>query len=85
MIRIDGGVCQLSEWGTRWFESGDDEILIALLHSHYRFVGEMLGEALVPRTADEMLTIVNDRYGLGWSGNQNSRGKRSFGGSSVSR
>lgn len=66
LIRVESGSCQVSEWGRRWLASADDQIVIALLHSRCRFIGEMVSELETPRTADELLSIINEFYGLAW-------------------
>ena len=62
---------ELSLHASRWFESEDDGILedgilIALLHSRVKFVGEMLAELRgEPRSIEELRIAAND-YGLNW-------------------
>ncbi len=66
LIRVDGGSCHVSDSAKRWLESEDNQVVIGLLHSRCRFIGELLAECTVPKSAEELLTIVNDRYGLEW-------------------
>lgn len=62
-----GGVAAPSEWANAWLESRRNEIIIGLVHSRVRFVGEMLAEMRKPRTASELLDIANQQYGMMWS------------------
>jgi hypothetical protein len=67
LVADDAGVAVLTAWAEDWRQSGDDRLVIALLHSRVRFVGEMLAELSVPRTTSAMLAVANERYGMGWS------------------
>lgn len=52
----------------RWLESGDVYHLLAALHRHIRFVGELLHElAAKPLATSELGRIANDRFSLEWS------------------
>lgn len=62
-----GDLIELSGVTTDWLSTGKVEYLIALLHSRVRYIGEMLQEAIQPRTIAELLGAANDRYGCGWS------------------
>jgi len=66
VVSVRGGTCSLGPWTEKWLTSGDDRILISLLHGRCQFIGELLKSARTPRTADELLIIANDRYGMGW-------------------
>lgn len=66
IIQVDSGLCQVSAWARRWLDTGDDTLIVALLHSRCRFIGEMLSELTTPRSSVELLNIVNQRYGLAW-------------------
>lgn len=66
LIRLSAGTCEPSEWTERWLSGDDNSVVIGLLHSRCRFIGEMLAECLTPRTAEELLAIVNEAYGLSW-------------------
>lgn len=66
ILRVEAGICSLGPWTERWFASGDDRIVIALLHGRCQFIGEMLDAGRSPRSNDELLAVANDRYGMGW-------------------
>jgi hypothetical protein len=53
-------------WSQRWLDEKDDRVVVALLHSRCLFIGELLAEAAVPRTTDELQSIAGGRYGLSW-------------------
>ncbi len=67
IIAHDSGICTVGEWTRRWLEEDDPAILIALLHSRCRFIGEMLAELQTPHSTEELLLVVNERYGLEWT------------------
>ncbi|WP_448317539.1 hypothetical protein [Streptomyces sp. CO7] len=59
---------QLTDVALQWLESDDDELLIATLHAHVRFVGEILriledGEV----GHEDLKNLANDRFALAWS------------------
>ena len=57
----------LSQHARHWYESEDDGILIAILHSRIRFLGEMLAELRgTPLAIGELLERA-EKYGLNWS------------------
>ena len=66
LIIVHGGVCSLGPWTEKWLASGDDRIIVALLHGRCQFIGELLDAARSPRSNDELLTVANDRYGMAW-------------------
>jgi predicted RNA-binding protein with PUA-like domain len=66
IISVHDGVCRLGLWTEKWLSSGDDRILVALLHGRCQFMGEMLDAARTPSSNDQLLTVANDRYGMGW-------------------
>jgi hypothetical protein len=66
LISVHGGMCALGSWTEKWLTSGDDRIVIALLHGRCQFIGELLDAARSPRTNDELLAVANDVYGMGW-------------------
>lgn len=72
LLRVDlledkAGRCRPGDWTRRWFNSDDDGIVIALIHSRVRFIGEILEELhAAPRSVDELLSIANERYGFAW-------------------
>ena len=57
----------LSQHARRWYTSGDDGVLIALLHSRIRFFGEMLAELRVAPLAISELLEAAEKYGLSWN------------------
>lgn len=78
IIRVDGGLVHVTEWTRRWLESSDDDVLVALLHSRCRFIGEMLFETRTPRSVDDLLAIVSVRYGLKWDTNTQINNRRGW-------
>ena len=58
--------CDLTDTANRWHQTGDDGILIALLHSRTKYLGEMLAElGTGSNTLDELNKSANT-YGLKW-------------------
>jgi hypothetical protein len=66
IINVQGGSCRLGIWTERWLESRDDRIIVALLQSRCQLVGELLDACRAPRTNDDLLTVANERYSMGW-------------------
>ena len=66
MISVHGGVCTLGSWTEKWLSSGDDRIVVALLHSRCQFIGELLYATRSPQSNDQLLAIANEVYGMGW-------------------
>ena len=67
LLNIKAGHNSLGSWTRRWLGDGDDGIVIALIHSRVRFIGEILEELqTTPRSVDELLSIANEKYGFGW-------------------
>ena len=66
VIQVAAGVAHVGDWARRWLDSGDDAIIIALLHSRCQFVGELLQLCEQPRSTDELLVMANDLYAMGW-------------------
>lgn len=66
LISVQGGVCRLGTWTEKWLASSDDRIVVALLHGRCQFIGELLDAARSPRSNDELFTVANERYGMGW-------------------
>ena len=66
VVQIEGGICQLSDWARRWYDSGDDRIITALLHSRCQLIGELLDVCREPRSLDELRYEANERFGMGW-------------------
>ncbi len=77
ILEFDSGLLQLSKFADRWYESEDDGIVIALLHSRLQFIGEMLAELSARPLRTEELRLAADRYGLNWErGDQIARRRR---------
>lgn len=62
-----GGVAAPSAWAREWRDTGRHEVIIGLLHSRVRFVGELLAETRQPRTVSQLLEIANERYEMSWN------------------
>jgi len=56
----------LSEYANRWYAEKDDAILVGLLHSRIRFVGEMLAELRGQPRSIEELRQAAQQYNLNW-------------------
>ena len=67
VVAESGGVAVPSEWASAWRNTARNEIIIGLLHSRVRFVGEMLAETRQPRTVSQLLEIANVLYDMAWS------------------
>ena len=67
VVAESGGVAVPSEWASAWRNTARNEIIIGLLHSRVRFVGEMLAETRQPRTVSQLLEIANVLYDMSWS------------------
>lgn len=63
----NAGRIEISALSSRWLASRDDELVIAQLHARVRFIGEMVAAADIPRTADELLKVATERFGLTWT------------------
>lgn len=72
------GQYELSLHASRWLESEDDGILIALLHSQVQFVGEMLAEIDNEPQSIEELRIAASGYGLNWGSKNQIRRRRGW-------
>jgi predicted RNA-binding protein with PUA-like domain len=67
IITTSGGVCRVGPWTEKWLTSGDDRILVGLLHSRCQFIGELARRCAQPgrhRTASVGRQRAV-RYGLG--------------------
>ena len=65
LIDVGDGFVRLGERTRGWLEHGEDKMLIAVLHSRVRFVGEMLKELQEPKSAEQLRKLAAD-YGLDW-------------------
>lgn len=45
IISVHDGTCSLGAWSEKWLASGDDRILVALLHGRCQFIGEGCGSS----------------------------------------
>jgi len=66
IFAVQGGLCKVSPWTETWRQSGDNRVIVSLLHSRCQLIGELLDAANEPKTTDELLGIANERYGMGW-------------------
>lgn len=66
-ITEKGEVAVPSEPVNRWLESSDSRVIIGLLHSRVRFIGELLQSAFAPKSTSELLDVANEQYGCRWS------------------
>lgn len=59
---------QLSAYGEAWLKNKDPKLLIAVLHAHVRFIGEILRELEQgPMSAPALLKVAREKYGFGWT------------------
>ena len=65
----DNGMLQLPEQISRWMRTKDDNILISVIHSNIRFVGEMLAELDEPKSVQELHDLAAKKYGFNWKAN----------------
>ena len=66
IVSIQGGVCHLGPWSEAWRRTGDDRLIIALLHSRCQFIGELLNAAREPKSNEELLGVANTVYAMNW-------------------
>jgi hypothetical protein len=78
LLILEGGALQLSSQARQWLETGDDRLLIALLHGRCQFIGEMIAELEEPRTTDELLSIVGAKYHISWDSNTQITNRRGW-------
>lgn len=77
IIEVEEGLCHLSSETRQWLETDDPDILIAVLHSRCRFVGEMIAALESPLTTDEARSVASD-YGLLWATNSQIDNRRGW-------
>lgn len=66
ILETTGSQITLNQHANQWFESGEDGIIVALLHSQVRFFGEMLAELReAPLTVGELHEAA-EKYDLNW-------------------
>ncbi|MCY4362239.1 MAG: HNH endonuclease [Gammaproteobacteria bacterium] len=66
----NNGILRLPELMSRWIETKDNNIPIALIHRHIRFIGEMLAELKEPKTVIDLLNVAVKKYKFDWGQNQ---------------
>ena len=67
LLEEEVGICVVGGWTRQWLDDDNPGIVIALIHRRIRFVGEMLAEVEgTPRSAAELLSIANEKYGFAW-------------------
>ena len=79
ILKKDAGRCRIGSWTRRWLGNDDDGIVIALIHSRVRFIGEILEELqTTPRSVRELLLIANEQYGFAWKTTGSIAGRRGW-------
>ena len=68
VLRVEDGLCLLSNEAKQWLKSDRVDVLIAVLHSRCRFIGEMIAELARPLSTEETRSAAA-RYGLKWATN----------------
>ncbi len=66
ILEYTNGLLYLTKQASRWYETHDDGILIALLHSRVQFVGELLAELRTQPRSTEELRQAAKALGLNW-------------------
>lgn len=77
VIQVEDGLCLIGQATREWFEADRADILIAVLHSRCRFVGEMLVELDEPLSTEEARTVA-EKYGLRWATNSQIDNRRGW-------
>jgi hypothetical protein len=67
VLALHGGRVEVTSEGKRWLDEASSTYLVALLHSRFQLVGEMLDLLMKPRRSEELLALANERYGMGWT------------------
>ena len=52
---------------------GYRKLVIAIIHRHIRFIGELLAEVKEPKTIDELLEVATKKYKFDWTQDQQVR------------
>lgn len=64
----EGPDIHLSTHGKNWLGEKDPEQLIAIVHAHVRFIGEILNELTrESMSSPALLKIAREKYGFGWT------------------
>src|SRR5206468_5113124 len=66
LLTLSSGVVEPTPSAAQWRSSGDPGIVVEALHSHIRFIGEMLACLTEPRRLEEILVVANRDYAVGW-------------------
>jgi Restriction endonuclease len=66
VIAVRGGRVGVTPEGRKWLSGANPGYLVALLHSRFQFVGEMLQLLTKPLSSEELLQLANQRYQMGW-------------------
>lgn len=70
LLHEEAGYCRLGSWTRRWLDNDDAGVVLALLHSQVRFIGEMLAELQkAPRSTPELRSIAHKEHRLKWDTN----------------
>jgi hypothetical protein len=66
--RNDRRTVTLSSAAEEWLASDSSDLLVGILHANVRYIGELLADCTDNEfTHQDLLSIANERYGLGWS------------------
>jgi len=65
LINSDDGIVRLKEPLQFWLEGGQKAVVIAIMHSRIKFIGEMLAELREPKQPKKLQEIAIN-YGLDW-------------------
>ncbi|MCY4214183.1 MAG: restriction endonuclease [Gammaproteobacteria bacterium] len=65
LINSDDGIMRLKEPLQFWLEGGQKAVVIAIMHSRIKFIGEMLEELRKPKQPKRLQEIASN-YGLDW-------------------
>ncbi|MDE0600674.1 MAG: hypothetical protein OXI56_02625 [bacterium] len=68
VLRVEDGLCILSQEAKQWLENDRVDALVAVIHSRCRFIGEMIAELAEPLSTEETRSAAG-RYGLRWATN----------------
>jgi hypothetical protein len=65
-LTLSSGVIEPTPTAAQWRSTDDPRIVVEALHTHIRFIGEMLACLTEPRRLEEILVIANRNYSLAW-------------------
>ena len=77
LIYFDDGVVKLEPALQLWLKGGEDTIVIAIMHSRIKFIGEMLEELQEPKSTEGLREIAAN-YGLDWEQQQQINNRRGW-------